>query len=271
MALYKAKSLGVTFFYYDKQIEKEYKQNFEKIAMLKSILKKENIIPYYQCIVDKNKRIIKYEALIRLKNEKGEILSPFLFMEDIKKSKLYDQFSLIMIKKVIQDVKKFKFNVSINLSFEDIENELIKEYILSLDRDILKFVTFEVLESENIKSYEIINEFFNVLKQKGAKVAIDDFGSGYSNFINILSLEIDYIKIDGSLIKNINDEKNKKIVEFIVNFSKEFNIKIVAEFVDNETIFKTLETMNMDYFQGYYFCKPKPIEEIFDKIAPKKV
>lgn len=271
MALYKAKSLGVTFFYYDKQIEKEYKQNFEKIAMLKSILEKEDIIPYYQCIVDKNKRIIKYEALIRLKNEKGEILSPFLFMEDIKKSKLYDQFSLIMIKKVIQDVKKFKFNVSINLSFEDIENELIKEYILSLDRDILKFVTFEVLESENIKSYEIINEFFNVLKQKGAKVAIDDFGSGYSNFINILSLEIDYIKIDGSLIKNINDEKNKKIVEFIVNFSKEFNIKIVAEFVDNETIFKTLEKMNMDYFQGYYFCKPKPIEEIFDKIAPKKV
>ena len=271
MALYKAKSLGVTFFYYDKQIEKEYKQNFEKIAMLKSILEKEDIIPYYQCIVDKNKRIIKYEALMRLKNEKGEILSPFLFMEDIKKSKLYDQFSLIMIKKVIQDVKKFKFNVSINLSFEDIENELIKEYILSLDRDILKFVTFEVLESENIKSYKIINEFFNVLKQKGAKVAIDDFGSGYSNFINILSLEIDYIKIDGSLIKNINDEKNKKIVEFIVNFSKEFNIKIVAEFVENETIFKTLETMNMDYFQGYYFCKPKPIEEIFDKIAPKKV
>ena len=271
MALYKAKSLGVTFFYYDKQIEKEYKQNFEKIAMLKSILEKEDIIPYYQCIVDKNKRIIKYEALMRLKNEKGEILSPFLFMEDIKKSKLYDQFSLIMIKKVIQDVKKLKFNVSINLSFEDIENELIKEYILSLDRDILKFVTFEVLESENIKSYKIINEFLNILKQKGAKVAIDDFGSGYSNFINILSLEIDYIKIDGSLIKNINDEKNKKIVEFIVNFSKEFNIKIVAEFVENETIFKTLEKMNMDYFQGYYFCKPKPIEEIFDKITPKKV
>ena len=271
MALYKAKALDVTFFYYDKKIEEEYKQNFEKILMLKSILEKKDIIPYYQCIVDKNKKVIKYEALMRLKNEKGEILSPFLFMKEIKKSKLYDQFSLIMIKKVIEDVKKFKFDVSINLSFEDIENDLIKEYILNLDKNILKFITFEVLESESVKSYEIINEFLTVLKQKGAKIAIDDFGSGYSNFIHILNLKIDYIKIDGSLIKNINDEKYKKIIEFIVSFSKDFNIKIVAEFVENETIFKILEKMNVNYFQGYYFCKPKPIEEIFDKIASKKV
>ena len=271
MALYKAKSLDVTFFYYDKQIEKEYKQNFEKILMLKSILEKKYIIPYYQCIVDKNKNIVKYEALMRLKNEKGEILSPFLFMEEIKKSKLYDQFSLIMIKKIIEDVKKFKFNVSINLSFEDIENDLIKEYILNLDKDILKFITFEVLESESIKSYNIVNEFLSVLKQKGAKISIDDFGSGYSNFVHILSLKTDYIKIDGSLITNVNDDKYKKIIEFIINFSKDFNIKTVAEFVENEIIFKTLEKMEVDCFQGYYFCKPKPIEEIFDKIAPKKV
>ena len=271
MALYKAKSLDVTFFYYDKQIEKEYKQNFEKVLMLKSILERKNIIPYYQCIVDKDRKIVKYEALMRLKNEKGEILSPFLFMKEIKKLKLYEQFSLIMIKKVIEDVKKFKFNVSINLSFEDIENDLIKEYVLNLDRNILKFVTFEILESESIKSYEIINEFLNVLKQKGSKIAIDDFGSGYSNFVHILNLKTDYIKIDGSLIKNINYEKYRKIIEFIVSFSKDFNIKIVAEFVENEIIFKTLKKMNIDYFQGYYFCKPKPIEEIFDKIASKKV
>jgi len=271
MALYKAKSLDITFFYYDKQIEKEYKQNFEKILMLKSILEKENIIPYYQCIVNKSKKVVKYEALMRLKNEKGEILSPFLFMEEIKKSKLYDQFSLIMIRKVIEDVKKLKFNVSINLSFEDIENDLIKNYILNLDKDILKFITFEILESESVKSYEIINEFLNILKQKGAKISIDDFGSGYSNFVHILSLKTDYIKIDGSLITNVNDDKYKKIIEFIINFSKDFNIKTVAEFVENEQIFETLKKMDIDFFQGYNFCKPRPIEEIFDKIAPKKV
>ena len=201
---------------------------------------------------------------MRLKNEKGEILSPFLFMEEIKKIKLYNKFSLIMIKKVIEDVKKFKFNVSINLSFEDIEYDLFKDYILSLDKDILKFITFELLESESIESYKTINEFLNILKQEGAKIAIDDFGSGYSNFVHVLNLKTDYIKIDGSLVKNISDEKYKKIIEFIINFSKDFNIKTVAEFVENETIFNALKEMNVDYFQGYYFCKPKPIEEIFD-------
>ena len=178
----------------------------------------------------------------------------------------------MMIKKVVADVKKYKFNVSINLSFEDIENEKIKRYLSQLNESILRYITFEILESESVKSYDKVNGFISFVKEKGAKIAIDDFGSGYSNFIQILKLHSDYIKIDGSLVERVKEDKYKDIIKFIVEFSQKFNIKTVAEFVENEEIFEILKNLGVEDFQGYYFCKPQPLENIIkkDKISSKK-
>ena len=88
-------------------------------------------------------------------------------------------------------------------------------------------------------------------------LAIDDFGSGYSNYKHVLKLNSDILKIDGSLIKNILEDKDSLyVVESIVNFAKKINIKTVAEFVENEEIFNKLKEIGVDYFQGYYFSKP---------------
>jgi EAL domain-containing protein (putative c-di-GMP-specific phosphodiesterase class I) len=91
------------------------------------------------------------------------------------------------------------------------------------------------------------------------QIAIDDFGSGYSNFEHILNLNVDILKIDGSLIKNIATNENaKKIVKTINIFAKECNIKTIAEYVANEEIFNIVKELNIDMFQGFYFSEPKP-------------
>ena len=148
-----------------------------------------------------------------------------------------------------------------NLSFKDILNY---EFIDYLDNALekLKFedrnrLVFEILESENLSDYDFLEEFVLKYKKLGVKIAIDDFGSGYSNFIRIIRLKPDYLKIDGSLIKNIDKDNNSyEIVKSIIAFSKTLNIKTIAEYVHSEEIFNLLLELGVDEFQGYYFGKP---------------
>ena len=95
------------------------------------------------------------------------------------------------------------------------------------------------------------------MKKHGCKIAIDDFGTGYSNFGYLAKLDIDYIKIDGSLITNIDTDLTQKVtVESILLFAKKMNIKTIAEFVENESIYNILVELGVDFSQGYYFSKP---------------
>ena len=118
-------------------------------------------------------------------------------------------------------------------------------------------VVFEILEDENVKNYELLINFVDEIKALGCKVAIDDFGSGYSNFEHLLKMNVDYLKIDASLIKNIAvDENSFKITKTIVEFAKNLNLKTIAEFVENEEIFNITKDLGTDYSQGYYFSAP---------------
>ena len=156
---------------------------------------------------------------------------------------------------------KTQKNITINLSFKDILNYEFIDY-LNNALEKLKFedrnrLVFEILESENLSDYDFLEEFVLKYKKLGIKIAIDDFGSGYSNFIRIIRLKPDYLKIDGSLIKNIDKDNNSyEIVKSIIAFSKTLNIKTIAEYVHSEEIFNLLLELGVDEFQGYYFGKP---------------
>ena len=100
-----------------------------------------------------------------------------------------------------------------------------------------------------------------MVKALGCKIAIDDFGTGYSNFEYLVKLKADYIKIDGSLIKDIDKNRISEIVcKNIVNFARDLNMKTIAEFVENESIFNKVKELGIDYSQGYYFDKPLEIK-----------
>jgi EAL domain-containing protein (putative c-di-GMP-specific phosphodiesterase class I) len=257
---YKDKS--VKYKIYDESMQRRQKERLEKLQQLTKIVEEGNIIPYYQCIVNDKGETVKYEALMRIKLG-DEILSPFQFMEFIKEAKLYNRFSRLMIKKIFEDLPKINKPVSINLSFYDISNTETSKFILNLlQQNEHADVVFEILETENIEQFDTVIDFILNVKKYGAKIAIDDFGSGYSNLVNILYLKPDYLKIDASLVKNIDTPMYYEIVKFIVEFANKFNIKTIAEFISDKEKFETLKSLGIDEFQGFYFCKPEPIDKL---------
>lgn len=149
---------------------------------------------------------------------------------------------------------------SINLTIEDILNKEIKEFLYSMlnKYNFGSKVVFEIVESESIENFEAVTSFISHVKNFGCKIAIDDFGTGYSNFVYLMKLTPDYIKIDGSLIKEIDSNIQAQIVvSTIVDFAKKMGIKTIAEFVETEIIFNKVKEMNIDYSQGYFFSEPK--------------
>jgi len=259
MALKYAKQQKKHYMFYrkDLDIQKKYQENRYWLNVLKNAIKQDNLIAYYQGIFNnKTNKIEKYESLIRLKLE-NKIISPFFFLEVAKKSKLYPEIT----KKIFSEAVKYAkdHEISINLSVMDILNEHTVSYILNTLKNNNLKITFEILESEGIENYAEVCQFIKNVKEYGCKIAIDDFGSGYSNFAHILNLDVDYLKIDASLIKNLDTNKNSQIVvETIVGFAKKLGIKTVAEFVHSKEVFDKVVEMGIDYSQGYYISEPKP-------------
>ena len=242
-------------------------KNMQTLSMIKTAINRGNIISYFQAIIDnKTQTISKYESLVRLVNEEGKIISPFFFLDTAKKGKYYTQITQIVLLNSFKALQIIDKDISINLSAIDIELESVREEIFLLlekYRADAHRVVFELLEDESVKDLSLIHSFITKVKGYGVKIAIDDFGSGYSNFERLLEYQPDILKIDGSLIKNIVDDSySLSIVKTIVSFAKEQKLQIVAEFVENEAIYNRLNHLEIDFSQGYYFAQPKALEEL---------
>ena len=261
IALIEAKKKNRFFCIFSKEdVKKELEKIEEALYWTRKIeeaIEKDLIVPLFQPIVDKNKNIVKYEVLMRLK-DKDKLIPPFFLDIALKNNQYYD-LSKIMFTKTLKFINKKQIPLNFNLSYLDLVDDEMFEFLKKEVSKLLspELLTFEILETEEIVEYEKINKRILYFKSLGINLAIDDFGSGYSNYKYILELNSDFLKIDGSLIKNILEDKNSfYVVESIVNFAKKMNIKTVAEFVENEAIFNLLKEIGVDYFQGYYFSKP---------------
>ena len=249
---------------YDKklEIEKIYEKNIMWTRKLKKAFESDNIVPYYQAIFNiKTNKIEKYEALVRLIDEQGIAISPYYFLDIAKKSKQYLKLTKEVIKKSFEYFKDKDYEFSINLTLEDIKSKNISSYVMEMlkEYDNASKVVFEIVESEGIEDFSQVNSFIDAVRALGCKIAIDDFGSGYSNFEYLIKLNADYIKIDGSLIKDILVNKNnEEIVITIVDFAKRQGFKTIAEFVSSKEIFDRVKELGIDYAQGYYISEPKP-------------
>ena len=262
IAYKEAKIAKKSFSIYDKSSnkEEEYTKNIETSKTLKNAIENDLVIPYFQPIMNiETGEIEKYESLMRIKNEERKILSPYEFLEIAKRSKIYPKLSCALIEKSIDTFLISPCEFSVNLSFLDITNKATNKFILQLldKTGIGPWIIFELLESEGIENYKEVMNFIEEVKSYGAKIAIDDFGSGYSNFERIVELQVDFIKIDGSLIKNIDQNDDMRIItKTIVNFAKELGIKTVAEYVHSEEVLNQVKLLGVDYAQGYFIGKP---------------
>lgn len=240
--------------------KKEQEKNIEWYKEIKEALQDDRIVPYYQPIVDtKTHKIVKYEALIRLIKADGTVVTPFHFLEIAQKIRLYPSLTKVMIDKVLERFEGLETKVSINLSNEDILNPELADYMEEaiVRRKIGQLIVFEILETEGITSYGQVSAFVERFRDLGCSFAIDDFGSGYSNFDHVLKLNIDTLKIDASLIKNLpHDHNSQIIVRHICEFAREMGLGTVAEFVASEEIYRKVLELGIDTCQGYYFYEP---------------
>ncbi len=246
------------------------KNNIKTIYAIRNALTNSRIVSYFQPIIDnKTKNIVKYESLVRLIDEDGKVLSPFFFLEAAKKSNYYLDITSVVLRHSFNILQNSNFEVSINLSALDIEHALMRERIVSLMKECKecsKRLIFELLEDEAVKDFDVVESFIKEIKAFGVKIAIDDFGAGYSNYERLLQYQPDILKIDGSLIKNIEtSEYSLSVVKSIVTFAKEQNMQTVAEFIENENIYNIIKELGVDFSQGYYFGKPEPMEKICKK------
>ena len=237
-------------------------KNIETIHTIRSALDNKKVVSYFQPIVNNlTLEVEKYESLVRIVEESGRVLSPFHFLDVAKKGRYYSKITRIVLENSFLALSQTDKSISINLSVFDIERDEIRECIYTLLQTYQKEshrIVFELLESDDIKDFNLIKTFIQSVKRFGVKIAIDDFGTGYSNFERLLEYKPDIIKIDGSLIKNIQTNRhNRSIVEMIVTFAKKQHIQTIAEFVETEEIFHIVQALGIDYSQGYAFGKPE--------------
>jgi diguanylate cyclase (GGDEF)-like protein len=264
MALCYAKDNNIKFSTYHFNIDSSLKiANTAKwFRILNRGLKDDLFIACLQPIVNREQKTIKHEALMRLVSEEDSIdsnTSPEDFLPIAIQTKQYSAISYLVIKKAFKLLESRMEDISINLAYQDIKNRELIQFLKKTlsDKEIAKRIVFEIVESEDIGDFGIVEDFIKTFKELGVRIAIDDFGTGYSNFTHIMKLKPDYIKIDGSLIKNIDTDKDSfELVKAIVQFSKELNIKTIAEYVYNKEIFDIVFSLGVDEFQGYYFGKP---------------
>lgn len=239
-----------------KNIRKNYIDYLYFTKLVRDVIKQKGVVPFFQKIVGEDGNY--YEALMRIEN-KGAIITPDKFLDTAKKAKLYPGLSKIMIERCLQIAKEENQTIRINLSYQDFEIPYQMEFLIERLNfyAVGKNIIFEITESEAIKDFQRIVEFIQLVKKYKVQIAIDDFGSGYSNFENILQLHPQYLKIDGSLIKEITTKKEAAyIVETIVDFTNKLSIVPIAEYVSSEEIYKKCQDLHIKKFQGFYFGRP---------------
>lgn len=254
-------------------IKGNLKENLDMLKTIKVALKHDKIFPYYQPIYNiHTDKINRYEALIRMIDEDGNLIPPGPFFLDVaKKGKLYPEVTKVLFQKVINKIRSCGCEISVNLSSLDIEDQAVSQFLLDLmekNSDVTDKLIFELLEDKETQDYAFVNKFIQRSKNLGVKIAIDDFGSGFSNFIRIIEFEPDIIKIDGSLIEDIAHSKShQKTVETIKIFAEKIGAKVVAEYVTDEKTFDVVKAIGIDYAQGFYIGKPQ--ELLVDEKEPE--
>ena len=263
LAFNQARAIGrnrIAVYKYDPDIEKHQIEVQKYMHIIYDALEKKDIVPYFQAIVNnKTGRIEKYECLARIIYN-DEVLQPDSFIETASLMGVLPDITRLMIEKSFEYFKDRTEQFSINISEHDLNEGYLDSF---LEQNVIKYginpsrVVLEVLEGISANGADKSLDQLLAFKDRGFQLAIDDFGAQNSNFERVHRLKVDYIKIDGSFIKNIDKDINSYYVaKTIADFSKSIGAKVVAEYVHSKETYDKVLEIGVDYSQGYYFSKP---------------
>lgn len=212
-----------------------------------------------------------FELLVRMKGNNGEIIPPNAFIPAAERYNLMPAVDRYIVSKIIFILQQMretgtKRKIFINISGQSIcDKEFVENLLLQLSHPNFDpaSLTFEITETATVSNFSQATRFIVELKKRGCQFALDDFGSGLSSFSYLKNIPVDYLKIDGSFIRDIaDDETDYAFVRSINQIGSIMGLKTIAEFVENERILTSLKKIGVDYVQGYHFGKPVPLANI---------
>lgn len=246
---------------------------------LKFAIKKKELYLLYQPQVDGNGKYIGAEALMRWNHQEYGFIYPPLIIYLAKEGDLLPELERMLIDTSVKAIKQvsetcgdqFKISVnitahSLNWEIEDYVEKKLKEYDVPA-----KHLWMEITEQDMLTNSDMVIRKINQLKEAGHKLLIDDFGMGHTSLIYLQSEYFDVVKLDGSLVRDIiNKTTNQKIVASVIELAKKLNVKVIAEYVETQEECDLLNEMGCDWYQGYLFGKPMPLEEFIQKNIESK-
>lgn len=270
LAMYHAKKTGRSKYHIFKpgfDYQELLSQQIYWKNIINQAIEKDEFILFFQPILDiKYHKISHYECLIRIEQlDTKKLLMPGDFIHIAEQIGIIDQIDRIVLQKAIEQHLSFQkqgnnARLAINLSGRSMNNMEILNYIEPLlNQAGVKpdLIIFEITETSAVSNFEAAKELIKKLRALGCRFALDDFGVGFSSFYYLKSLPVDYVKIDGSFVKQMDVNTEDQIfVKVLTEVSQAFGKKIIAEFVENEQILELLGQLGVDYAQGYYVSKP---------------
>ncbi len=257
----KQNNLSIVLYEPSLNLSEHSKRYIDVFSLFTDALKHKRVKVFYQPIVNvATGQIEKYEALARITDESGQIISsPDEFMPIAYQSRLCHKLTRVMIDKVIEAIKGTDYIVCINLSVKDLFDKKTREYIVQQVRKarVSHQIDLELLEHQIITNHRLAAAYIKQLKSAVRFVGMDDLGKHYSNFDRLLALPLDFLKIDGMIIEAMErDDGARAIVEGIIRFAEEKNIRVIAEHCCSASICEYLVEMQVDFLQGFYIGIP---------------
>ncbi len=254
----------------DEKLLSKIEEEKAKVEFVSDAIKHKKIDIFFQPIVNlKTEEIAHYEVLARIK-EKDKFIPAGAFIDLIHSLDLVVELDSAVLERALFYAPKMTDRVKrlfINISPKSIRSRVfvgkLKLFLEAIE-DFNIDVVFELTEQDFLENIETVTYISNLL---GVTFAVDDFGTGYSSIKSVIDLSsngvISYIKVDGSLVRTINNSpETERIVSVITAMAKTLNLKTIAEFVENEEILKKVIKLGVDYGQGYYFSKPISVNDI---------
>jgi len=262
MAINRARKQHLLVLEYDRawRERQKYQQAQEWLEKVREALAEDRIEPVFQPIYNQTLGLVdKYECLMRLRDHQGQLIAPGLFLDAVRHTREYLRLTRLMFTKSCAFFAARHEFFTLNLSEDDFRHA---DHLAALHAIVSQYavgdrLTLEVLESEEITSYEQMLQALVPFRALGCSVAVDDFGSGYANFTHISGLEAQVLKIDGSLIQAMAQDASKaNVVLGLVEFGHRMGLLVVAEFVSSDALWQQLSEMGVDGIQGYAVSPP---------------
>jgi diguanylate cyclase (GGDEF)-like protein/PAS domain S-box-containing protein len=247
----------------------EISETIYLVSSIKKALKENGFELHFQPVVDiLQNNTDHYEVLLRLRGEDGNLIYPGQFIPVAERFSLMSSIDQWVVKECISILNQYQsISVFINLSGVSIGDEtligILKVAIQQNGLDTARIV-FEITETVAIRNLVAAEPWIRQIKDLGCKFALDDFGVGFSSFAYLRMLPVDYLKIDGTFVQNLDSNPSHTgLVKAINDVAHTLGKKTIAEFVENNEILEILMSLGVDYGQGYYFGKPSPLSMVY--------